>query len=435
VPTASPPVGRWCAIDFGTSNSAVARVGTGAGFPRTSRVELAALEQGATSMPTAVFYNAEDNSRAYGRAAIDAYVDGHEGRLMRSIKSILGSDLMDEATELPNGMQVRYVDVVVAYLRHLKQQAEAHWKSSIEQVVIGRPVFFVDDDPKRDARAQDTLSRAAKAAGITEVQFQYEPIAAALDYESRLSPGAGERLVLVADIGGGTSDFSLVRASAAQHGAADRRADVLANHGVHIAGTDFDRRLNLATIMPVLGYGGVGPGNRPVPSKVYFDLATWHLINTNYAPKRIAELRLMRTMYDDELAHARLMRVLERQHGHELSARAEAAKIAVSETAVAEISMDIVDPMLKLSLTGKQQAGALMGDIERIVDAARETMKLAAIDEGQLDALYFTGGSTGLHDLVTHLAAAFPSAEMVRGDRFASVVSGLAITGSRRFAG
>ena len=413
----------------------MARVGAGAGFPRSSRLELAALEQGATSMPTAVFYNAEDNSRAYGRAAIGAYVDGHEGRLMRSIKSILGSDLMDEATEMPNGMQVRYVDVVVAYLRHLKQQAETHWKSSIEQVVIGRPVFFVDDDPRRDARAQDTLSRAARAAGIAEVQFQYEPIAAALDYESRLTPSAGERLVLVADIGGGTSDFSLVRASAARHLAADRRADVLANHGVHIAGTDFDRRINLATIMPVLGYGGVGPGNRPVPSKVYFDLATWHLINTNYAPRRIAELRLMRTMYDDQLAHARLMRVLERQHGHELSARAEAAKIAVSETAAAEISMEIVDPALKVPLTEKQQAMALMGDIERIVDAARETLRLAAIDEDQLDALYFTGGSTGLHDLVRHLAAAFPSAETVRGDRFASVVSGLAITASRRFAG
>ena len=81
-------------------------------------------------MPTAVFYNAEDGSRAFGRAAIASYVDGHEGRLMRSIKSILGSDLMDEATELPNGLQVRFIDVVVAYLRELKQQAEAHWKSA-----------------------------------------------------------------------------------------------------------------------------------------------------------------------------------------------------------------------------------------------------------------------------------------------------------------
>jgi hypothetical chaperone protein len=385
-------------------------------------------------MPTAVFYNAEDNSRAYGRAAIAAYVDGHEGRLMRSIKSILGSDLMDEATELPNGMQVRYVDVVIAYLRHLKQQAEAHWRASIERIVIGRPVYFVDDDPKRDARAQDTLGGAAKAAGISQVLFQFEPIAAALDYESRLQASDGERLVLVADIGGGTSDFSLVRVSATRHLAVDRRSDVLANHGVHIAGTDFDRAINLAAIMPTLGYGGTGPGNRPVPSKVYFDLATWHLINTNYAPKRLAELRLMRVMYNDHTAHARLMHVLERQRGHELSARAEAAKIAVSESGAAVIPLDVIEPALTRTLSESQQSQALATDVERIVGAARETLKLAEVEVGRVDALYFTGGSTGFPGLVTHLAAAFPSARAVRGDRYASVVSGLAITAARRFS-
>jgi hypothetical chaperone protein len=384
-------------------------------------------------MPTAVFYNAEDDSRAYGRAALAAYVDGHEGRLMRSIKSILGSDLMDEATELPNGMQVRYLDVVIAYLRHLKHQAEAHWQSPIERAVIGRPVFFVDDDPKRDARAQEILMRAAKAAGIAHIRFQFEPIAAALDYESRLVASDGERLVLVADIGGGTSDFSLLRASAKRHLAVDRRADVLANHGVHIAGTDFDRAINLATIMPVLGYGGIGPGGRPVPSKVYFDLATWHLINANYAPKRIAELKLMRAMYNDQTAHARLMGVLARQRGHDLSARAEAAKIAVSEQGGAEISLDFIEPGLKQPLTETQQNLALKADVERIVGAARETLRLADVDHDRVDALYFTGGSTGLRDLVGQLAAAFRGAEIVRGDRYASVVSGLAITAARNF--
>ena len=436
MPTEERPSGTHCAIDFGTSNSAVARVRPSAGNRDAARgVQLAALEHRATSMPTAVFYNAEDGSLSYGRAAIAAYVDGHEGRLMRSLKSILGSDLMDEATELPNGLQVRYLDVVVTYLRHLKQQAEAHWKSPIERVVIGRPVFFVDGDPKRDARAQDTLRRAAKAAGIAEVQFQFEPIAAALDYESRLNPGDGERLVLVADIGGGTSDFSLVRASASAHGRTDRRGDVLGNHGVHIAGTDFDRSINLATIMPILGYGGVGPGDRPVPSKVYFDLATWHLINTNYAPKRMAELRLMRPMYSDLLAHERLMRVLEQQRGHDLSARSEAAKIAVSESGIAKIFLDFIEPGLEKELTEIQQSLSLRQDIERVVGAAHETLRSAQVAPDQVDALYFTGGSTGLENLVAKLAATSPSAQVVRGDRYASVVSGLAITASRTFAG
>jgi len=422
-----------CAIDFGTSNSAVARV-IPVGNAALARVELAPLEGDATSMPTAVFYNAEDGSRAFGRAAMASYVDGHEGRLMRSIKSILGSDLMDEATELPNGLQVRFIDVVVAYLRHIKQQAETHWKAPIGRVVIGRPVFFVDDDPERDARAQETLLRAARAAGIAEVQFQYEPIAAALDYESRLLPSDGERLVLVADIGGGTSDFSVVRASAAAHGVADRRADVLANHGVHLAGTDFDRAVNVATIMPVLGYGGEGPGGRPVPSKIYFDLATWHLINTTYTPSRVAELRLMRRMYHDQRAHQRLMRVLEQHRGHELAARAEAAKIEVSDAGHAVIDLRFIEPGLQKPLSEDQQAMALQASVERIVAAARETVQLAQIGTDRIDALYCTGGSTGLKPLVAQLAAIFPSAQVIRGDRFASVVSGLAITAERRFS-
>lgn len=428
----SPSSAPAFAIDFGTSNSAVARAVTAAGAGGGG-VQLAALEGAASSMPTAVFYNAEDGTRAFGRAAIAAYVDGHEGRLMRSIKSILGSDLMEQATELPGGLQVRYIDVVVAYLRRLKQQAEAHWNEPLARAVIGRPVFFVDDDAARDAKAQATLQRAAHAAGITDVQFQFEPIAAALDYESRLAAGDGERLVLVADIGGGTSDFSIVRASAAAHRRTDRRADVLANHGVHRAGTDFDRAINLAVIMPILGYGGTGPAGRPVPSKIYFDLATWHLINTTYAPSRIAELQLMRAMYDDHDAHQRLMRVLRRQRGHDLAARAEAAKIAVSETGSALIDLDFVQAGLAQALGEDQQACALRPDVTRIVDAARETVRQAGITPDRVAALYFTGGSTGLRSLVAQLAAAFPSAAPVHGDRYSSVVAGLAITAARMF--
>ncbi len=432
--TAISDTARCCAIDFGTSNSAVALAARDLTDARRTRIELASLEGGATSMPTAVFYSADDGSRQFGRAAIASYVDGHEGRLMRSIKSILGSDLMDEATELPNGLQVRYIDVVVAYLRQLKQRAEAHWQMPVDRVVIGRPVFFVDDDPARDAKAQDTLYRAARAAGISEVQFQFEPIAAALDFESRLRPSDGERLVLVADIGGGTSDFSVVRAGAAAHGKVDRRADVLANHGLHLAGTDFDRAINLATIMPVLGYNGDGPSGRPVPSKIYFDLATWHLINTTYAPNRLIELQMMRTMYNNQLAHQRLMRVLDQHRGHDLAARAEAAKIEVSDSGSAVIELDFIEPDLRQAFSEEQQTVALHNGVEQIVGTARETVRRAQLDGGRIDALYFTGGSTGLNVLVESLATAFPLASAVRGDRYASVVSGLAITAQRRYA-
>ena len=121
--------------------------------------------------------------------------------------------------------------------------------------MLGRPVYFVDGDPARDAQAQATLEAAARSVGLEELSFQYEPIAAALDYEQRTER---EELVLVADIGGGTSDFSLVRVGPQRRGRLERKDDILANHGVHVAGTDFDRHVELASILPLCGYRGLG---------------------------------------------------------------------------------------------------------------------------------------------------------------------------------
>ena len=113
-----------CAIDFGTSNSAIA-VPDAAGGMR-----LVELEPGQTTMPTAVFYFVEGPEldgppRAFGRAAIAAYVDGLDGRLMRSMKSILGSPLIDQTTDVGGGRGVKYLDIVAGYLKHLKRRAEA----------------------------------------------------------------------------------------------------------------------------------------------------------------------------------------------------------------------------------------------------------------------------------------------------------------------
>lgn len=393
-------------------------------------MRLAALEGEFTSAPTAVFYGAEDGSRAFGRAAIAAYVDGVGGRLMRSIKSILGSDLMDESTEIAAGLSVKYIDVVIGYLRRLREVGERHAGRPLAAVVIGRPVFFVDDDPQRDAQAQATLEAAARAAGFREVAFQFEPIAAALDYESRIDR---ERLVLVVDIGGGTSDFSIVRAAPERRARLDRKRDVLANHGVHIAGTDFDRAVNLAAVMPQLGYGSATPDGRVVPSSIYFELATWHLINTTYKPARLAELRQMRTMYADGAAHARLMHVLAHRLGHLLAGKAEQAKIEVSNTGRADIDLAAIAPGLRAPLDEARQALALDVDIERIAAAADATVRQAGLKPMHIDALYFTGGSTGLAALTQRIAQRFPQAERVDGDRFASVVSGLGIYAQRRF--
>ncbi|MDP1898860.1 MAG: Hsp70 family protein, partial [Rubrivivax sp.] len=375
--------------------------------------------------------------RLYGRAAVAAYVEGIDGRLMRSMKSLLGSSLLDQSTDIGAGRAVRYRDVVTGYLRRLKGLAEAEAGAPLTRAVLGRPVFFVDDDPARDAQAQAALEAAARQVGFAEVQFQFEPIAAALDHESHIDR---EQLVLVADIGGGTSDFSLVRVGPGRRGRAERRDDILANHGVHLAGTDFDRHVELAAILPLLGYRTLRParpGERPreVPSAVYFDLATWHLINTVYAPARLAELRRMRAWYADPLQHARLMATVEQRLGHALAAAAEQAKIDVALHGQAVIDLGLLERGLAASLSEAQAAAAIESDLERIVQAARETARQAGVPAQAVDVLYFTGGSTGLAPLVERIAAGFPAAQRVRGDRFASVAQGLGLHARAVFSG
>jgi hypothetical chaperone protein len=417
----------YCAIDFGTSNSAIA-------IPDpTGGMRLVELEQGQRTMPTAVFYFAEGRHdadgppRAFGRAAVAAYIEGHDGRLMRSMKSILGSPLIDQTTDVGGGRGAKYSDIVAGYLKRLRRLA-----GEPTRAVLGRPVFFVDGEPARDATAQAQLEACARAVGFSEVHFQYEPIAAAFDFEQQATR---EQLVLVADIGGGTSDFSIVRVGPARMARLARRDDILASHGVHIAGTDFDRHIELAGLLQEFGYRATGPTGREVPSGIFFDLSTWHLINTCYSPLRVAEWRGMKSWFSDVRQHARLMTVLEERLGHELAARAEGAKIAISGGADTTVDLSHVEPGLVLPLSEKTAVDALRADLDRIIATAHETVAQAGLRPDQIDALYFTGGSTGLRLLVDGMAAGFPAAARVTGDRFASVATGLGLHAQRLFGG
>jgi hypothetical chaperone protein len=414
---------NYCAIDFGTSNSAVA-------VPDGAALRLAPVEGAYTTLPTAVFFNTDENTREFGRAALAAYIDGFDGRLMRSMKSILGSPLAENSTDLGDGSAIKYTDIIAIFVDHLKRSAEKSIGGPISRAVLGRPVFFVDDDPRADQMAQQQLEAAARSAGLREIHFQYEPIAAAFDYESHLTE---EGLVLVADIGGGTSDFSLVRVGPERMKRVERKEDVLAHHGVHVAGTDFDRRVELVTILRELGYQTLDPEGREIPNRIYFDLATWHLINTVYAPKRVSELALMRHLFTQVKHHDRLMRVVERRFGHALAAHAEEAKIGVAAGGETVIDLDEVEDDLRLAFDEAQLIKAGQDETQRIVQAARDTVQAAGVATRDVNAIYFTGGSTGLAFLSGALAAAFPDAKAVFGDRLASVATGLGIHARRLF--
>ena len=200
---------------------------------------------------------------------------------MRSLKSLLGSSLLKEKTHTPNGL-VSFQDIISRFLLELGSRARKDLGTEPGRVVIGRPVHFVDGDPARDRQAQAAMLKAAHAAGFEEVSFELEPIAAAFDYERRVG---GESLTLIADIGGGTSDFTVVRLGPSRAGRQDRTDDILATSGIHVAGTDYDRKLSLEQVMPLFGLRHIGAHGREVPASIFFDLATWHLINWLYAPK------------------------------------------------------------------------------------------------------------------------------------------------------
>ncbi len=406
-------------IDFGTSNSACALIDAQGGL------QVIPLDGAKAEMPTALFFASETHTVLYGAEAMQAYLNGTEGRLLRSLKSLLGSGLMDEYTAVGD-KSIRFFDIVVLFFKELKRRCEAHMGQPLTHAMLGRPVHFVDDNAERDLLAQETLGRAATEAGFTHIAYQLEPIAAALDYEQRVTK---ETTALVVDIGGGTSDFTVIRLNPARSTQGDRSADILATTGVHIGGTDFDRLLDLATVMPHLGYKHVGTGGRIVPSSVFFDLSTWHLIHQAYTRKAMHFAKELWTDYTDQTLHRRLMDALEEQHGHRMLASVEAAKIACSVSGQsAPVQLDFLDRSLSPAVDAVGMETALHTSLAQVVQCAQDCVAAAGLQA--VDAVYLTGGSSALRTLIEALRQAMPTATLVEGNRFGGVAAGLAWAGA-----
>jgi hypothetical chaperone protein len=409
-------------IDFGTSNSAIASAGAD-GLAR-----LVPLEGQETSLPSAVFFNAEDRSVQFGREAMSLYLTGAEGRLMRSLKSLLGSALLKEKTALPDGL-VSFQDIISRFLRELGDRAERHLGGQPRHVVIGRPVHFVDDDPRRDRLAEGALLQAAQDAGFENVSFELEPIAAAFDYERRVTR---ESLTLILDIGGGTSDFTVVRLGPARAARHNRSEDILATSGIHIGGTDYDRKLSLEHVMPLLGLRHLGPQGREVPGPIFFDLATWHLINWLYKPNVWQRARELRPNYTDTRLHDRLLAVLRHRLGHRLASEVELAKIRSSSSNDATtLDLSCIEAGLRTQLDEHLVGRHLAGLLDQVVLCGHECVRRAGLKATDLDALYLTGGSSALRPFQQALRRSFPGTELIEGDLFGGVASGLAYAGRR----
>ncbi len=405
-----------CGLDFGTSNSAI-------GVARDNTSALAPIEASNTLMPSAVFFDYETRGRVlFGNEAISAYVGQTEGRLMRALKSILGSPLINEETSL-GGRKVPLTEVVEIFVRHLKHKAEAFAGQEITSVVHGRPVRFVDDDDRADARAQEVLEAIARRAGFRDVAFVYEPIAAAHHYEQTVQ---GEELALIADIGGGTSDFSIIRVGPQHRARADRNRDVLATAGVRVGGTDFDTALSLAAVMPLLGLGTqLVEKNLPMPNALYHELATWPTINFAYTYKNERQIAELVSLASEPEKVARLLAVVRQRLGHRLAFAVEDAKIALSAEELAVVPLSFLEAGLAITATRADFDHAIEARMDRLYRATVDCIAAAGLGPAAIDTIFLTGGSSRVPAVRAAIGRAAPSARMARGSDLLSVALGL----------
>ena len=257
-------------------------------------------------------------------------------------------------------------------------------------------------------------------------------IAAALHYETT---APHEELVLIVDIGGGTSDVSVVRVGPGRAAQASRAGDILGNDGIRVGGTDFDRQLSLAEVMPHLGFGTPTGGGRGImPRHYYLDLATWHRINFLYTQRVAADLKALRHTADRPELLDRLIRVVSDRQGHALAMEVEAAKIALSEAEAVRLMLARLTggPNPMASRAGFETAVA--APLARIADLLRAVLAQGGVAPDQVGTVFLTGGSSQLPILHAGVQQVLPGVRLATGDMLGSVGTGLALDAARKFA-
>ncbi|EMM1920145.1 molecular chaperone [Klebsiella aerogenes] len=373
----------------------------------------------------AINYNRDEdievlgNSVQFGLASLHQYVDDpEEVYFVKSPKSFLGA----------NGLKPQQValfeDLVCAMMLHIKQQAQSQLSEQITQAVIGRPINFQGlggDDA--NAQAQGILERAATRAGFNDVVFQFEPVAAGLDFEATLND---EKRVLVVDIGGGTTDCSLLLMGPQWRQKADRQDSLLGHSGCRIGGNDLDIALAFKCLMPLLGMGGETEKGIALPV-----LPWWNAVAINDVPAQSDFYSAANgRMLNDLLRDARdadkvalLLKVWRQRLSYRLVRSAEESKIALSAQPDFNAELPFISDELATAISQEGLEEALNQPLARIM----EQVKLALESSHETpDVIYLTGGSARSPLIKKALAAQLPGIPIAGGDDFGSVTAGLA---------
>jgi len=401
------------AIDFGTSNTAV-------GFIHNGAPVLLDIEPDSPTLPTSIFFDYDSRKTLVGTPANEALIEGEYGRFMRALKSVLGTSIMHEPRRLMDE-QINFIEIISRFLREIKSRAEAASGLTFTTALSGRPVHFHSDDPAKDAQALTDLRACYLAAGFSDVEFMLEPEAAALANHSHLETGT---IGLIVDIGGGTSDFTVLKT-------VERGIQILASHGVRVGGTDFDRKLSIDHVMPLLGKGSqirkaFGPETMAAPNAIFHNLATWQKIPFMYTGDTRREAQELFRYAAEPALLKRLTDTLENELGHDLAFVAEAGKIAANK-ADATIDLSVLEPRLTAPLSQAALGQSLNALTAKIKAAAAETLAQANLTPAQINSLIFVGGSSLMSTVEATLQSQFPTAIPHRTSAFTAVIEGLTL--------
>lgn len=359
------------------------------------------------------------NSVQFGLASLKQYIDDpEEVYFVKSPKSFLG------ASGLKPQQVAVFEDLVCSMMLHIRQQAQSQLQDTIEQAVIGRPINFQGlGGDEANAQAVGILQRAAKRAGFRDVVFQYEPVAAGLDFEASLSE---EKRVLVVDIGGGTTDCSVLLMGPQWRARHDREQSLLGHSGCRVGGNDLDIALAFKSLMPLLGMGGETEKGIALPI-----LPWWNAVAINDVPAQTdfysaANGRLLRDLARDARDAdkvALLYKVWQQRLSYRLVRSAEESKIALSESEHIATSLPFISDELATAISQDGLETALNQPLPRIL----EQVQLALENSSEKpDVIYLTGGSARSPLIKKALAQQLPGIPIAGGDDFGSVTAGLA---------
>jgi len=411
--------GHALGVDFGTSNSAAGYLCDG----KPRRIEMA---PGQTNLPTTFFFDFDTKQTLIGEPANQALLDGAHGRFMRALKRVLGTTLMHEKRQILNE-RVTFVEIIGRFLHEIKMRAEIQTGLVFDRALSGRPVVFHGLGDKREDQAEADLRACYLAAGFREMDFMPEPEAAAIASDAT---GQSRAIGLIVDVGGGTSDFSLFRSG-------DGDVEILANHGIRIGGTDFDRSVSIDRVMPLLGRGSqlrklIGPDLVAAPNAIFYDLATWEKIPFLYSADKLRMVEDMRRVAQEPDKIDRLVTVLQDRLGHDLAFAVERGKIKVnSGEQQVEIALEKIEPGLTALLQKAALQEILRPYSSDLRTGALETVRMADLDPSQVERVIYVGGSSLMTMVSETMTALFPNAEHSFSEVFTAVTDGLALAAGR----